>query len=646
MLTHRYLPAMDGLRAIAVLAVILFHLDPSLLCGGFIGVDVFFVISGYLITQALNLPQKPDLLQFYERRIRRLFPSLVTMLLCCTLFGALILSGGDLMAFADSLGASLFFTGNIFFYYTRDYFDTSQTTAPLLHLWSLGVEMQFYLLWPFVMAAAMRWNIRPLSLVAGLAAVSIAGAGLVGHADASMAFYWLPWRVFEFAIGAVLCWLPPFPPTRRYLQAALAAAALGTLLSLYIFFDQHTPVYAMILPCMAAAALIYTGRSGFSRWVLANAPITYIGRISYELYLFHWPALIYYRYLGLDTSSLTAQLGLLGTIFLLAAACYHLIGRPLRHVCVASVTQRQNYLLACACLGTVLLLATLSIRLSAGWPWRIPQTQQLYASGINAFHKTRFGGNGYPENTPVLLGTQGAKPDFLLFGDSFAGQYAQGLDQFLKENNRSAYLFYVNSCLIMPHMVARLNAQPNRACEEAFGNVQRLVVAGHLPVIQSQSWNSYKSTLVTRQGETLHFPEADNNAYYRVMFDGIRQMQAALGAKHYVFVGIAPGIQGREHLMRCMDTPNLLPNRCGESSATAEETQQNGQEFNLAAKQLSDTSPALLFLNPRTAMCRDGLCYALEDNVIYYSDYIHLTRDGALRVLNHYRTMLLSLHHD
>jgi peptidoglycan/LPS O-acetylase OafA/YrhL len=297
-----YFPYVDGLRALAVASVIAYHAFPRTAHGGFIGVDIFFVISGYLITS--HIAEEVDagrfsFAQFYGRRIRRIFPALAAVLAASLLFGALALDPSEYRELSLQAASSTGFFSNILFWLQAGYFDENAAYKPLLHLWSLAVEEQFYILWPLALVFAAGWfGGTRWRLAAGLAAISFAINLALAAADPVADFYLLVSRAWELLIGALLALAPDMPSASGRAREALS---IGGLLLIVLglkttYSSQAFPGYAALAPTLGAVGLIAAGPGAMiNRRLLSLGPITYIGRISYSAYLWHWPLLSFSR---------------------------------------------------------------------------------------------------------------------------------------------------------------------------------------------------------------------------------------------------------------------------------------------------------------------------------------------------------------
>ena len=299
-----YRSDIDGLRAVAVVPVVLYHAGVPWLGGGFIGVDVFFVISGFLITSIIA-PElesgKFSLLRFYERRARRILPALFFVLAASFLAATVMLLPGAFEAFGKSLLSTLGFVSNVWFWRSSTgYFAHASEFLPLLHTWSLAVEEQFYVFYPLALALLMRWGRR--TMIVAIAATSLLSLALAVWATPQMpaaSFYLLPTRAWELGFGALVA-LGVAP--RRMHQTAremLSAIALLAILVPMVFYDANTtfPGLAAVPPVLGATLLIMIGATGSSTLhrLLGARAIVSVGLISYSLYLWHWPVLAYFR---------------------------------------------------------------------------------------------------------------------------------------------------------------------------------------------------------------------------------------------------------------------------------------------------------------------------------------------------------------
>ena len=344
-----YRPEIDGLRAFAVLAVILFHAFPSLLAGGFIGVDIFFVISGYLISKIIlkeTALGKFTFISFYQRRIRRIYPALILVVAVTAIIGWFSLFPDELVQLFKHISLTTLFIANFGFWQEAGYFDNTAETKPLLHFWSLGVEEQFYIVWPLLLLFFLRKF--PAKFGASLVVFSVLSfiCNIALLAEQKEAAFFLPFgRWWELAAGGVLASAETnnaYPA--RYLvhkyninlkgvsiEDLMSASGFILITASALTFREHFdfPGFWALLPVSGSLLIIVAGQgSRINRFLLSNKIAVSIGLISYPLYLWHWPIFSYLHILKLaSVETLCAGIAL---TFILATATYHLIEKPIR----------------------------------------------------------------------------------------------------------------------------------------------------------------------------------------------------------------------------------------------------------------------------------------------------------------------------
>lgn len=471
----KYRSDIDGLRGIAILCVLLYHFDVPQLPGGFVGVDIFFVISGYLITGIIATEirsGKFSLWKFYERRVRRILPAFFVTLGLSALASFLLLSPRHFLSFGESLLAATYSFSNIYFWYQVGYFDAEAIFKPLLHTWSLGVEEQFYLFWPFLMILFFRSQ-KPVLAVAAIAIASLISSYLFLERTAT-AFYLVPFRVFEFCIGAMVLWLPPSRQHTQSLRVFLAAAgfaAIGYSAAAYSAATRF-PFHEALMPCIGAAALIYAQRSGVAQ-LLTLSPLVFIGKISYSLYLVHWPLVILYKYWKFAPVT-PWELGLLLLIcFGISFVMYRYVERPFRLGADCFIGGRQ----------LLVILAVSFVVLSAFGLLAAKQKLEKFrpTPGISESLKQLINLPQCVENVGLCNEVQ-VGHDIALIGDShanattFYGPFAV--------NGRMAIKAYEGLPACFP---IYNNALP---CEEAMNQrIDEIIGSGVKAVILAANWN-------------------------------------------------------------------------------------------------------------------------------------------------------------
>lgn len=350
-----YRPDIDGLRTVAILAVLVFHAFPDLMPGGFVGVDVFFVISGFLISGIIfRSLQRGDFsfTEFYSRRIKRIFPALIAVLLTCYAVGWFVLLPEEFKQLGKHIAAGAGFVQNIALWSEAGYFDTASEMKPLTHLWSLAIEEQFYLIFPLLMWTVWRLGLRAsgVFVICLVLALTSFGLNVVGIQDNPIGvFFLLQTRFWEILAGSVLAYFQVFKSnrfaawlgyrptpsasvsTKRQQVLSLCGLLLLAIGLLAINKDRLFPGWWALLPVGGTFLVILAGpHTWLNRYVLGNRLMVFIGLISYPLYLWHWPILSFARIVSLETPSILVRIAALFLSFLLSWLTYRLIERPLR----------------------------------------------------------------------------------------------------------------------------------------------------------------------------------------------------------------------------------------------------------------------------------------------------------------------------
>ncbi len=435
-----YRPDIDGLRAIAILGVLFFHAGLGF-PGGYVGVDVFFVISGFLITTLLIRDFRNgsfSFLSFWERRIRRIVPALAVLVAAVILAGWRFLLPSDYEVLGKQIIALLLCASNVKFWWETGYFSPAAHEKPLLHTWSLSVEEQFYLIIPAVLALLFwlrksSWVV-PMLLVGGTASL---GLSIYGSYSAPAAtFYLLPSRAWELAAGALLV----FTPAPRFEWQATIAAAFGMLgiLLAYLFYSPATrfPGLWTLPPVLGSAAVIWAGMGSAAKisWptrLLGTPCLVWVGLLSYSLYLWHWPIFAFQKYLGYSTESKLVQFSLAAAAFLPAWISLHFVERPFRR---RTPSQTRGRVFGVATIATVVLFGfSLLLVGTNGFKDRLTPLEQTLATGAADYS---FIKDLDSDDVPAGLhafGNKDGSPKVLLWGDSHAVAVLPVLDVICSE---------------------------------------------------------------------------------------------------------------------------------------------------------------------------------------------------------------------
>jgi len=431
----------DGLRALAVLPVLLFHAELG--CpGGFVGVDIFFVISGFLIASLIltELDEgKFSLVTFWERRIRRILPALTVVVLATLAAGWFLFLPEDFVLIGRSAIAQAALMSNVFFYFHTNYFNDATETVPLLHTWSLAVEEQFYLLFPLLLIVlARRKKLSIPRTIAMLALGSFALSVLATHRKPAAAFYLLPTRAWELMTGAFLAAVPGWRWPARWMREGVAFGGLGLILFSIFFYTAATrfPGAAALLPCLGAAFIILSG--GQEGTLVGTAlrwqPVVFIGLISYPLYLWHWPLLVFARYDRAEPLLWMQRAAVLGAAAVLATLSWRYVETPFRQRLICSQRPRLFALAGCSMAGLMLLGG--AVCWSHGIPARVPALAAVYSQGRYDFaFRNEITLDEAAAGAFAELGGQSTNQpiDLLLWGDSHAMAVAPVLDDLCRQ---------------------------------------------------------------------------------------------------------------------------------------------------------------------------------------------------------------------
>lgn len=633
--TSGYRPEIDGLRAIAVLAVILFHINPQWLPGGFVGVDIFFVISGYLITGIIAKELREGRFtfkRFYESRIRRILPALWALLLICVPVSWWLMLPEDAEAMGKSALWSTLAMANVYFWreVSTDYFAPQSAQLPFLHLWSLGVEEQFYLVWPVLLLVVLRFaRQRAFAIACALALTMVLASTLLAEwllatQQTRFAYYMLPPRAGELALGAALALAPqPFVKSFGSAAAARALAIAGWSLLAYSLatLSEHGPFPGCrtLPPTLGCAALILAGQLAPAEKLLAPlrcSPALWLGRCSYSAYLWHWPLLAWWRYLWGQPSA-AEGLVLLVLTLLLARASQRWVEDPIRR-------SRSSFSRTLGIYGIAptLLIGTLALLVARGERWNLP----LYSSSDRS-HWAELETYTRPAHRfqwvcqqhildPVSLtdpkcefgaGTDPAQ--ILLLGDSHAAEFAPILRIAAQTQGLRMRSVALGSCAPLTGSLQGVVAEQRvNACEQGMKQVLarasdfQLLIFGaawdHYARNSPQVWARFESQLteLTAQGHrVLLLPRVPQFADY----------DAACPAKR-LRVG---------NWLHC--PTELVPNDIG-------------GDANARLEAIAERVPGVLFLPIHEALCAEGRCPVADlQGHNLYADPAHLSVHGS-----------------
>lgn len=427
-ITKNYRPEIDGLRAIAVILILLFHAGYEWTSGGFIGVDVFFVISGYLITRniAFQINNETFLFsKFYINRIRRLMPALFFTLFMTLVLGFYIFSPIDLERLGTSLISALFSLSNFFFWSEADYFNPTSDIKPLLHTWSLAVEEQFYLIWPALLVGLYKLKNKSMLVLFFLTSIvfSLYISLIYIENQPEAVFFLLPFRFFEFSIGALCVFINRKLPQKYFTNDLVFITGLIMIIAPALAYTKETvfPGLFALVPCLGTAAIIYVGKASNFIPILSNKFLVKIGLISYSTYLIHWPIFVFYKYWMFEEIGHMETLFLLLTSFIAGYLMWKFIENPFRYKKQRGSKQEGSsrlFLLSMLLIVTSLFYVSNYVRKHEGIPSRMPAEFLLSQEQIFA-NRTRFRSDFSTDFFDFLKGDVNSK-NVVIIGNSHA----------------------------------------------------------------------------------------------------------------------------------------------------------------------------------------------------------------------------------
>ncbi len=595
---NTYRPEIDGLRAVAVVLVILFHAGYGWMPGGYVGVDVFFVISGYLITRLMLVQMHRGEFSFghfYGRRIRRLVPALIVTVVLVFLASLFVLSIDDLKRLGLQGPTALFGVSNFYFSGRVGYFDDPDALYPLLHTWSLGVEEQFYLVAPFTTFLVLRYfGFRGIFLVSLVVMVaSLAAAELLIDQQPRIAFYWPFFRIWEFVLGGLLVWCPDIRAKNRLFADLLTGLGLLLIVFSALTFNPESglPGLPGLLPCVGAALVIATASSGGLGRVLANPVSVGLGLISYSLYLVHWPVMVFFAAARMSgTVQPDDRIWAILLTLALAILLFFLVERRFR----ARTGETRNYpafAKKCGLVSGVCAATMITAWFSGGWSWHL---------------KTKYlvGNEGYYPCKKIHecpIGAEG-DPAVILTGDSHATHLTAGFHNWATREGKGALVLTAPSCNIP--MATGVN-EFKKPCE-ALSKVadRRFRQYPGVPLVVAQRWRGY--------------PEQEK------MLDALDRFLAAHSDRLVLVVGQMPQLPRATH--RCGRHHSYI---LDESICETGAFDKIAPQTTMQVAQVVAKHPSARLIDPVKTFCKTDTCRTSIDNYRVYIDAHHISANAA-----------------
>ncbi|MFZ4414675.1 MAG: acyltransferase family protein [Bacteroidales bacterium] len=674
----KYLDHIDSLRALAVLLVLLFHLDISFFKGGFIGVDVFFVISGFLITRNITneyrTTQAFNFSRFYYRRLKRLLPSFFLTAIIVFILGFLLLSPSDFIRLTDSIFAGSITLSNFYFLGESGYFDTAAKLKPMLHAWSLSVEEQYYFIWPlslFLILKSFRkfkthFVILILTFVAFVATIYINVFGVSedilmffssnteSTADLqSLLFFMLPFRSYEFLMGSLLVFIPEIHIKSEKAKGLIAVMGFLLIILPGILFDD-TLIYLSVLniiPCLGISLLIIAPQSNYFNWFFNNNMLRQIGNASYTIYLLHWPIIVYYKHLYSQPLNFVSGLILCFISIGISLVVYKYYETPLRR------NRFNNIKLDYVMMGFIFLLfiggsyiVKKDVSAKNGWLWRLGDKNLDLIKQIGVpvkYNYKNWGGAYYKFNTEIQ---NELKPknsiDMVWLGDSHSGHFAAGLDSIMvKKHNKKVHISYV-SCFVLPDIVST-----NDKCNIDVDSVlnAKIKILKENPdaiLVLSYYWRfrlfSFCEVYDEITGKMIEPYKLSRVEAYQLLCKKIEKFRDILGKdRKIIVIGESPVRKGDLNYIDILLKPYYLSFISPVSNSFHQE--QSAVDINSFMKVYFKDLDNFYFLNPSEPFCEDSTCISQVGNNIYFSNADHFSKVGSVRVVEYFEDTLLDI---
>lgn len=643
-MTGSFRPEIAGLRAVAVSAVILCHLNFSAFPGGFVGVDIFFVISGYLISKSILVDLERgtfSFLDFYVRRARRILPALIFTVVVSFVAGSLWLAPELFRGLAKESTHALLSIANIQYWReSKQYFAATSEQLPLLHCWSLSVEEQFYLLWPAFLVG-IRASKRMFHYVLLVAALSLLACLVYLPHDAQAAFFLMPFRIFEFSIGALVL----LAERRAYLSAVLAeaigiAGMMAILTSIFCFnAASPLPGVGSLLPCLGAGAVIWAGSRTRTAAILNNSVAQGLGAISYSLYLCHWPILFFTRYIFGPDAITPAVAGILAALMLaVAILMYRFIEQPFRRSNPNPTTPKRAPLLRYMALTGVLVAITHSTFVMEGWPGR------LSAASVEFGKLQSFGlAPCNAKQDRCIFGDAAGPHSLEIVGDSYAHQYVAAFDPLLTRLHLRGETTVVGGCPILVG-IAPIDDERRRHCKAMQDAIFSRLKPTSTNIVLGQYWSLYGDQKVISDFARSDIPSGPERT--------LAQLQSSIEAtiellrhtgRHFLLIGEQVSNDCAIDKTRLMPGPLWHAPQDPCPLINRDDMIRKGADLNAMLERVRTKWPAQVdVLLPVDYLC-DAQCPVVRDGAWLYIDGGHFSVAGAQYMGRRAETALVKL---
>lgn len=650
----KYRRDIDGLRAVAILPVLLFHAGISGFSGGFVGVDIFFVISGYLITSIIVREVTEGSFtykDFWARRARRILPASVVMIIACLAAGWFLLAPNDYYDLGRSAREQAYFAANFFFWQESGYFDGPSELKPLLHMWSLAVEEQFYVVFPLIFLLAHKFIPRfKFLLLIAIFIASLTASILLIESSPSATFYLLHTRACELLIGSLLAVAPVMTKKHNIVYELVSLISLAVITFCVVSYNEHTvfPGAAALLPTLATAAIIWANsyHNTLAKRFLSIQPMVWFGLISYSLYLWHWPLMAFTRYNAVEELLLIDKLMLVIASIALGYLSWRFIETPFRLRQLLATDKKILW----AALAALIVIAIIGqqIRRTEGYPPRLPENARNFAiaSEWEKYQKKCY--KLKPEQVAAgeicRFGDEDqTKPELFFWGDSHAAAYLPAIKSKTEQHGILTLHASKSGC---PTLLG--GERPNDPSCAAFNKsmLKNLHNSGTKNVLLASRWSAYVYGEYENSNVAMLYSGSDKDksvAEAKQIFSAhLTQLVTDLRAQGFsVWLAKQVPLQTvgeMYHELTIRAMKNLDTSSIGISLAQHSERQAfaNSVLDGLAGE-------GVVILDPTSMLCVDDFCPAQRNGFSMYKDDNHLSVQGAESVQELFEPMFQSI---
>ena len=615
-----YRPEIDGLRAISIFAVIFFHANIDTFSGGFIGVDIFFVISGYLITSIILKQIKNNkfsIINFYERRARRIFPALFFVLFSILALGWFLLMPNDMKILSQNIFATVLFVSNIYFYIKNfNYFDLLQESNPLIHLWSLGVEEQYYLLYPVLLLIIIKYlKKEPVKILSLIAFLSLILSQILYEKYPDSTYYLLHTRIWEIIIGCLCAfYLTKIQSIKYNLKNLFSILGFILIFFSFLYYKKETPtptLYTLIPVTGAALIILFCNKKTFIYGILSSKIMVFLGLISYSAYLWHQPVFAFYKIINYNKITLFENITLIFFIFFLSFLTWLFVERPTREKKIFNNTKKL-FIFCTIAVGLFLLIGIIG-HYNSGYPNRdvlMKRFERNYGLSLKCNGNTIINETCSTSPSPIVA----------VYGNSYAMHLVYGFKEIF--NEYSFVQLTQDSC--SPFSLLEKKKLGNNPCSSFNKNSIETIIDN----------KSIKLVIVSSSFSDLLEEENFNFFKQQIMILEKNDIKV-------IIFGPTPTPFYPKNIGRCLFF-SLKNNNLEKCDFFLKELNSEYKEIINKLKLLINKNSVSL-INLSDALCDSNKCYTSLNSKLIYEDTVHLTREGSEYIFYFFQNKLKTL---